>query len=81
MVCAIVMEEFLPFSKSKGDDLITPISHFQFSGLKTCDKWCLGVSRCREAYLESVAPPVILEATNEKALRYVSFEALFEHKV
>jgi len=74
-------EEFLQFSKSKGNDLITPIPHFQFPGLKDGDKWCLCVSRWREAYLEGVAPPVILEATHEKALRYVSFETLLEHKV
>jgi len=74
-------EEFLQFSKSKGNDLISPIPHFQFPGLKAGDKWCLYVSRWREAYLEGAAPPVILEATHEKALRYVSFETLLEHKV
>ena len=81
MVCAIMTEEFLQFSKSKGNDLISPIPHFQFPGLKAGDKWCLCVSRWREAYLEGVAPPVILEATHEKALQYVSFESLLELKM
>ena len=81
VVCAIMTEEFLQFSKSKGNDLTTPKPYFQFPGLKAGDKWCLCVSRWREAYLEGVAPPVILEATHEKALQYVSFESLLELKV
>ncbi len=81
VVCAIMTDDFLEFSKSKGNDLITPIPLYQFPGLKAGDKWCLCVSRWKEAYLEGVAPPVLLEATNEKALRYVSFESLLEHKL
>ena len=81
VVCAIMTDEFLRFSKAKGNDLITPIPYYQFPGLKAGDKWCLCVSRWKEAYLEGVAPPVLLEATNEKALQYVSFESLLEHKL
>lgn len=81
VVCAIMTEEFLQFSKSKGNDLITPMPFYQFPSLKAGDKWCLCVSRWKEAYLEGVAPPVLLEATHEKALKYVSFESLLEHKV
>ncbi len=81
VVCAIMTDDFLEFSKSKGNDLITPIPYYQFPGLKAGDKWCLCVSRWKEAYLEGFAPPVLLEATNEKALKYVSFESLLEHKL
>ncbi len=81
VVCAIMTDEFLRFSRSRGNDLITPIPYYQFPGLKAGDKWCLCVSRWKEAYLEGVAPPVILEATHEKALKYVSFDMLLEHKV
>lgn len=80
VVCAIMTNEFLQFSKSKGNDLITPMPFYQFPGLKAGDKWCLCASRWKEAYLEGVAPPVVLEATHEKALKYVSFESLLEHK-
>lgn len=80
VVCAIMTEEFLRFSKAKGNDLTTPIPYYQFPGLKPGDKWCLCVSRWKEAYEAGVAPLVILEATHEKALNYVSFEALLEHK-
>lgn len=80
VVCAIMTEEFLHYSKLKGNDLITPIPYYQFPGLKPGDKWCLCVSRWKEAYEEGLAPAVILEATHEKALNYVTFEMLLEHK-
>jgi len=80
VVCAIMTQEFLEFSKSKGNDLITPIAYYQFPGLKPGDKWCLCVSRWKEAYQSGKAPEVVLEATHEKALNYVTFEMLLEHK-
>lgn len=80
VVCAIMTEEFLRFTFKQGNDLITPLPYFKFPGLKAGDKWCLCVSRWKEAYLEDVAPPVVLEATHEKALKYVTFDMLLEHK-
>ena len=80
VVCAIMTEEFLKFTKSRGNDLSTPIPYYQFPGLRPGDKWCLCVSRWKEAYMEDLAPPVILEATHEKALQDVSFGMLLEHK-
>lgn len=80
VVCAIMTDEFLRFTKSRGNDLSTAIPYYQFPGLKAGDKWCLCVSRWKEAYLEGLAPPVILEATHEKALKYVSFDMLLELK-
>lgn len=75
-VCAVMTEEFLTFTKGRGNDLSTPAPHFNFSGLKSGDRWCLCVSRWKEAYEAGVAPPVILEATHEGALRVVSIEQL-----
>ena len=80
VVCAIMTEEFLRFTFTQGNDLITPLPYFKFPGLQPGDQWCLCVSRWKEAYLEGVAPPVLLEATHEKALKYVTFEMLLEHK-
>ena len=80
VVCAIMTDPFLKFTLSRANNLITPIPYYQFPGLKAGDKWCLCVSRWKEAYLEDVAPPVILEATHEKALEYVTFDMLLEHK-
>ena len=80
VVCAVMTEEFLTFTKSKGNDLSTPFPHFSFPGLKPGDKWCLCALRWREAYLADKAPPVVLESTNRKALEYVSLEALQSHE-
>lgn len=79
VVCAIMTDDFLHFSKSKGNDLMTPIPDYNFPGLKAGDKWCLCALRWREAYEEGKAPEVVLEATAEEALRFVGLDALIEH--
>ena len=75
-VCAIMTDRFLKFSKSKGNDLITPKDEYLFPGLKPGDKWCLCCLRWKQAFDEGCAPLVELEATNEKALEYVSLDHL-----
>ena len=70
VVCAIMTEEFLTFTRRRGNDLTTPIPQWQFPGLKVGDKWCLCVSRWLEAEKQGVAPPIILRATHSKALNY-----------
>lgn len=67
-VCAVVTEAFLDYSRSRGNDLITPRPEFDFPGLKPGDRWCLCVLRWVEAYHAGYAPPVVLEATHEKSL-------------
>lgn len=78
MVCAVMTEEFLKFSKARGNDLSTPNPRYGFPGLKPGDRWCLCVLRWLEAYQEGVAPMVILEATNELALEAVTMDQLIE---
>jgi len=78
-VCAIVTEGFLSFSKSRGNDLSTPIPAYQFPGLKPGDQWCLCALRWKEAFDAGFAPQVILEATNEKTLDYVELQDLIKH--
>lgn len=75
-VCAVVTKDFLSYSASKGNDLITPIPYYNFPGLKPGDKWCLCVSRWLEAEKAGVAPFLILEATHVKTLQYTSLEVL-----
>jgi uncharacterized protein (DUF2237 family) len=81
VVCAIMTDEFLTFTKSRGNDLSTPRPEYQFPGLRAGDGWCLCALRWKEAYAAGVAPPVKLEATHQRALEYVPFEALLEHKL
>jgi uncharacterized protein len=80
VVAAVVTKEFLEYSKSQGNDLITAYPASNFPGLKSGNVWCLCVLRWKEALDAGVAPPVILEATNIKALEYVSLELLKSHK-
>lgn len=78
-VCAIMTDEFLQFSKAKGNDLSTPVPQFNFPGLKDGDRWCLCVLRWKEAYEAGCAPYIDLEATNEKSLDFVEMESLLEY--
>lgn len=75
-VFAVMTEEFLHFSKTAGNDLITPLPEYQFPGLKPGDKWCLCALRWLEAYNAGYAPHVYLEATNEKTLSIIPMEIL-----
>lgn len=78
-VCAVMTEKFLAFTKSQGNDLSTALPHYQFPGLKPGDKWCLCVTRWKEALQAGVAPKVIPEATHEKSLEYVSMDDLIAY--
>jgi len=80
-VCAQVTEEFLLFSKERGNDLITAIPEYRFPGLKDGDFWCLCASRWVEAYKAGVAPRLKLEATHEKTLNYVGLDVLIQFQV
>lgn len=81
VVCAIMTKEFLEYSRSKGNDLITPIPQWNFPGLQIGDKWCLCVSRWKQAEIAAVAPPVDLKATHQVALKFVSLDKLKEYRV
>ncbi|MGA0173131.1 MAG: DUF2237 family protein [Phycisphaerales bacterium] len=70
-VCAVMTDEFLTFSKSRGNDLVTPRPEWRFPGLKAGDRWCLCALRWREAYEAGCAPQVVLEATHERTLDVV----------
>jgi uncharacterized protein (DUF2237 family) len=79
VICAVMSESFLEFSKSRGNDLSTPRPEFQFPGLNPGDQWCLCATRWKEALEQEVAPSVVLEATHESALDIVTLEDLMRH--
>lgn len=64
IVCTVMTDEFLAFSKAQGNDLSTPMPEYDFPGLKAGDQWCLCLERWREAYEAGKAPKVVLEATH-----------------
>jgi uncharacterized protein (DUF2237 family) len=78
-VCAVVTGAFLEFSRARGNDLVTPRPALDFPGLEPGDRWCLCLDRWLEAEAEGVAPPVVLEATNEAVLDRVERATLEEH--
>ena len=41
VVCVVLTEEFLEYSKSVGNDLSTPMPQYGFAGLHGGDQWCL----------------------------------------
>jgi uncharacterized protein (DUF2237 family) len=77
VVCAVVDDEFLDFTKSRGNDLTTPQN--SFPGLVAGDKWCLCALRWREAYTAGKAPKIIAESTSDVVTQYVSKEILMNH--
>jgi uncharacterized protein (DUF2237 family) len=70
---------FLAFSKSRGNDLSTPVPEFAFPGLKPGDKWCLCALRWQEALEAGVAPQVLLQSTHARALDFIDLEDLKGH--
>lgn len=79
LVCARMSEEFLTFSRARGNDLSTPGPAFGFPGLKPGDCWCLCVTRWKEAFKAGVAPPVKLASTHISALEFVDLKDLKNH--
>ena len=78
-VCVQVTEEFLTFSKSRGNDLSTPRPEFSFPGLRPGDRWCLCAARWEEARRAGAAPKVRLTATHRGALEHVDLADLKAH--
>jgi uncharacterized protein len=81
LVCAVVTAEFLDHQRGIGNDLITPMPHYGFQGLKPGDRWCVTVVNWLRAHEDGAASFVVLAATSERALDVVPLEALEEHAV
>ena len=78
-VCVAVTKEFLEFSRSRGNDLLTPIPEFDFPGLKEGDRWCLCMSRWIEAFQAGMAPLIDLQATHISVLEHIEMETLEQY--
>ena len=81
VVCARMTDAFLAFSRSRGNDLTTPVPAANFPGLKAGDQWCLCAARWRGALAAGVAPPGVGGATHEAALEIVPLADLKAHAV
>ena len=76
LVCAIMTDDFLKFSKMVGNDLSTPIPQWRFPGLVEGDQWCLCMNRWKEAFYAGCPPKIKLESTHIKALEFVELDIL-----
>ena len=81
LVCIEATDEFLAFSKARGNDLSTPNPLYHFPGLHSGDRWCLCVERWKEALDAGMAPMIVLEATHMSALEFVDLEDLQAYAV
>ncbi len=80
-VCAVVTGEFLEHQRGIGNDLSTPMPAYGFPGLHPGDRWCVVAVRWLQAYRDGVAAPVVLAATNERALEVIPLSVLRDHAV
>ncbi|MEO0834058.1 MAG: DUF2237 domain-containing protein [Pseudomonadota bacterium] len=76
LVCAEMTEEFLAHQQRVGNDLVTPRPEYGFAGLNPGDKWCVCLTRWKQALDDGAAPPIYLNATHEEALTVVPLETL-----
>ncbi|MCU1358738.1 MAG: hypothetical protein JWN99_27 [Ilumatobacteraceae bacterium] len=81
VVCVVMTDDFLEFSKDAGNDLSTPMPQYGFAGLKAGDQWCLCADRWQEAFEAGHAPKVRLASTHLSALEYSSMADLRAHAV
>lgn len=80
-VCAEMTAEFLAFSKSRGNDLSTPMPEYAFPGLEPGDRWCLVALRWLEALESGMAPRVVLAATHQSVLNYVELDVMKKYAI
>ncbi len=80
-VCARVTDDFLEFSRSRGNDLVTPMPQYGFAGLRPGDQWCVCATRWKEAFDAGRACGVVLEATHLSTLEYVDLADLRAHAI
>ena len=78
-ICIEVTQEFLEFSRFRGNNLSTPVPEFGFPGLKPGDRWCLCAARWLEAYENGMAPRVFLQRTHKKALDIVPLKLMKDY--
>ena len=80
-VCVVLTAEFLDFQRQVGNDLVTARPEYGFPGLTPGDRWCVVAVRWLQAYRAGVPAPVVLAATNARAMEVIPLAALREQAV
>jgi uncharacterized protein (DUF2237 family) len=78
-VCAKMTDEFLNYTRDRGNDLTTSTENF--SGLVKDDYWCLCALRWKEAFDDNIAPPVKINSTHSKSLEYIEYSDLINNSI
>ena len=81
IICSFITDDFLSFSKARGNDLSTPRPEFNFPGLKEGDSWCICAGTYAEAINAGTACKIFLKKTNYKTLEIIPLEKLKKYGV
>lgn len=81
VICCRVTDDFLEFQREVGNDLITPLPQYGFTGLVAGDQWCVVAPRWVQALEAGRACPVVLESTHLSALEFADLADLRAHAV
>lgn len=81
IVCAQVTSGFLEQQKTVGNDLTTPRPEYGFRGLRPGDRWCVCLSRWKEAIDAGAIARIDLKATHEEALAAFPLEFLKRYAI
>ena len=79
-VCAEMTQEFLEFTKSKGNNLSRPNPIYNFPGLKPGDNWCLCALRWNEAEKKGKHPKILPHSTHIKTYDHIGKIEKKNHK-
>ena len=80
-VCIETSQEFLEYSKSKGNDLSTPMPAFNFKGLAPGESWCVCAGRWLETDKNGMAHRLHLQSTHIRALEIVPMSLLKKYAI
>jgi len=80
-ICAVVTSEFLEHQRRIGNDLITPMPQFMFSGLRPGDRWCVTARNWLRAHQDGAAAPVVLASTHLATLEVIPLDVLQKYAV
>ena len=77
----MVTADFLEHQRTIGNDLSTPMPHYEFPGLVPGDRWCVTAANWLRSHVDGAAAFVVLASTHERVLEIVPLEILREHAV
>jgi uncharacterized protein len=80
-ICVEMTEEFLLFSRERGNDLLSPQLAIGFPGLLPGDRWCVCLARWIEAKDAGIVARVHVRATHESVLTEVSLDELEQYAI